>query len=184
MAAFNGYFLLVIIFAISVFILFPQFSVDQSLAKREIDIIDYDENVEKYLNKYQNSLGDDLEAYRNHIYRVLSYAMFYLNDNDQYQPIISVALVYHDLGLWTDSKLNYLEVSCKRAKKAMKDNGFNSRDINLAQDIIYYHHKITPFTGTSSGTGSTGTDAADNEIVNAVRKADWIDASYGIVNFG
>lgn len=45
-------------------------------------------------------------------------------------------------------------------------------DPQLLGDIIYWHHKLTPFRGPNA------------EIVNAVRKADWIDATAGLVRKG
>lgn len=50
-------------------------------------------------------------GYRNHIYRTITYAMHFLENAEEYERIVEAAFVYHDIGLWTDRKLAYLEPS-------------------------------------------------------------------------
>jgi hypothetical protein len=95
----------------------------------------------------------------------------YILDDESKLPIIAAALVYHDIGLWTDNILSYLEPGCARAKEEFKEK-LSKEDLQLMDDIIYYHHKVTPFDGPHA------------EVVNAVRKSDWVDATLGLVNHG
>jgi hypothetical protein len=148
------------------------------LSNRKINIIKSSPNLDRLLNNYKELINDDFQGYKNHIYRVLTYSLHYLDaDKTQdgkvlkYLPVIEAALVYHDIGLWTDRRLSYLELSSSRAKMEF-ENSWSVDKLELLHNIIYYHHKITPFTGTNE------------KIVNAVRKSDWIDASLGIVNHG
>lgn len=104
--------------------------------------------------------------------------MHYLNTDiahfaeiQKFIPVIEEALVFHDIGLWTDKQLSYLEPSSFRAKEALHDV-YSEEELTLLHNIIFWHHKVTDFEGEHE------------DIVNAVRKADWIDATMGIVNFG
>lgn len=138
---------------------------------REINVISTSEDVETYLKKFHNVLGADYESYRGHLYRVLTYTLHFLDGDQSALKAISAGLVYHDIAIWTDNNLAYLEPSVDHV---VTDTGsiFSAEELQLVKDIIYWHHKITPFHGASE------------KIVNAFRKADWIDATQGLVNHG
>lgn len=137
----------------------------------DLRVIKSSPGVEEEFAKYKELIGSDYEGYKNHVYRVLSYSLYFLNNDDTYKDVIERALVYHDIGLWTDSVLDYLDPSFEVAKKNL-EHVYNEEQLQLVHDIIIYHHKITPFDGNLA------------IIVNAVRKADWIDASQGFVHQG
>ena len=144
---------------------------DPSLTQ-DIKIITEIEEVEFPLKQFESLLGvADYAAYRNHIYRVLTYTTHFLNGDETYMHIIGPALVYHDIGLWTAKRLSYLEPGIDRAKE---DYGpaLNAEENLLMRDIIYFHHKFTPYVGLHA------------DVVNAVRKADWIDATHGLISQG
>lgn len=142
-----------------------------------IKIIERDDNVERFLKKYISYIGKDYDAYRNHIYRVLTYSIHFLHGSTNHLDTIAAALVFHDIGLWTNSSLAYIKPSCELAKRVMKKAKMSPRQVNLAQDIIYYHHKIFDFEDVDGSK-------INAEVVNAVRKADWIDASMGLIQHG
>ena len=141
--------------------------------ERDIVIIKDTEVVESYLSKYRDQIGEDYDGYRNHIYRVLSYTHHFLGAKayEKFAKEIQVALVYHDIGLWTDGELDYLDPSWLRAKADVSSE-FNEEQLELIKNIIIYHHKLTSFQGKHSG------------VVNAVRNADWIDATMTLVTKG
>lgn len=145
------------------------FTEDPTL-KGDIEIISDSQFVEDHLLEYKELIGSDYDGYRGHIYRVLTYTMHFLHGDEKHLHIIAAALVYHDLGLWTDSTLSYIEPSCQRAQENLA--GFDSVEKQLIDDIINYHHKFTAFEGEHA------------DVVNAVRRADWIDASFGILSKG
>jgi hypothetical protein len=130
-----------------------------------------DLTVERFLPQIAEAVGSDLPAYRNHIYRVLSYAQHFLGENPRGLEHIAFALVFHDAGMWTDRELAYLEPSEAQAERVRLEQAPHL-DGRLVADIIHWHHKLRPFTGP------------DADIVNAARKADWIDASLGWVRSG
>lgn len=140
-----------------------------------------------------NMSGDDYEGYRGHIYRVLTYALHFLDESPSYQSVIGIALVYHDIGLWTNGTLNYLEPSCKKAKYDMKKQKMSPTDVNLVQDIIYWHHKVTEYESDAATADTVSSPSLsyskisaikNDKIINAVRKADLIDFSFGIIKYG
>jgi hypothetical protein len=65
--------------------------------------------VEELFAPYRILLGDDFDGYRNHAYRCITYAMHFLDNATEYEQIVETAFVYHDIGLWTDQELAYLE---------------------------------------------------------------------------
>lgn len=136
-----------------------------------IEPIVSDPTVERYLPQIADAVGTDFAAYRNHIYRVLSYAAHFLGDNPRGREHIAFALVFHDVGMWTDHELAYLEPSESVAERVRTQHA-RHLDGTLIANIIHWHHKLLSFAGP------------DGEIVNAARKADWIDASMGMVRHG
>jgi hypothetical protein len=97
--------------------------------------------------------------------------MHFLRADERHRPLVETAFAYHDIALWTDRELAYLEPS---EVLALQDNATEAwgLDPDLLQDAIHWHHKITPYRGPGA------------EVVNAIRKADWIDASGGLLRQG
>eukprot|EP00954_Amorphochlora_amoebiformis_P010267 802499-Amorphochlora_amoeboformis.AAC.1 len=60
--------------------------------------------------RYPDIIGDDYAGYRGHIYRTLSFSLHFLA-NETHRGAIEAALVYHDIGLWTDSGMLGLGVT-------------------------------------------------------------------------
>lgn len=137
----------------------------------EIEILDQSPLIDELLGQFSTELGSNLKPYRGHLLRVLTYALHFLEGDRTHLPTMEVALVYHDIGVWTANTLAYLEPSVALAVKDNDANGWGY-DAELLRDIIYWHHKITPFRGRHAN------------VVNAIRKADWIDASNGRIRKG
>jgi hypothetical protein len=136
-----------------------------------IQPITTDPTVERFLPLVADVLGADLPAYRHHIYRVMSYARHFLGENQRGQDHIAFALVFHDIGMWTEGELAYLTPSEQRAEQVRAAQAPHL-DAALIAKIIHWHHKLLPYRGT------------DADIINAARKADWIDASQGLIRHG
>ena len=82
-------------------------------------------------------------------------------------PSMERALAYHDMGLFTDLTLEYLEPSAARAEKDLREK-LSAEELQLVRDIIVWHHKVLPWKSANEEHAA---------IVNAVRKGDWIDAT-------
>lgn len=137
----------------------------------EIKIIDHSDRVESLFAPYRDIIGADYRAYRGHVYRVITYAMHFLEGDEDARPLIETALVYHDIGLWTENELAYLEPSEEHALADNEKFGWGL-DPQLLRDAIHWHHKFFPYHG------------ANQRIVEAVRKGDWIDATDGKIRKG
>jgi hypothetical protein len=138
------------------------------------------------LAKFPVAMGDEMEAYRNHCLRVLSFAVAHLGGvkmvSSKSVDVMALALAYHDLGLWSDGTLDYLEPSARQLEASTRDkvedeDVFNDSDIATARAIITEHHKLTDYHSHDD----RGINA---NLVNAVRKGDWADFTIGIVRFG
>ncbi len=137
----------------------------------EIEIIAHSERVESVLNAYRDAIAGDLPGYRNHVYRAITYAMHFLGGHTHHRPLVDTAFAYHDIALWTDAATAYLEPSEALAVADNEVHGWGLEPDALVA-AIHWHHKIFAYTGPHA------------EVVEACRKADWIDASQGRIRKG
>lgn len=127
--------------------------------------------VEELLEPYRSTIGSDFDGYRNHVYRTITYALHFLNHNPDHEQLVETAFVYHDIGLWTDGELAYLEPSEALTLKDNETYGWGL-DPHALRGAIHWHHKILRYKGQHQ------------EVIEACRKADWIDASQGWIRKG
>ncbi|CAK0791264.1 unnamed protein product [Prorocentrum cordatum] len=143
-------------------------------SKADIKVITESAATEKWLFKYKDVIGEpDFERYRGHVYRVLNIALHLLKENprvEQLRETIEIALVFHDIALWTTRELSYVVPSNKLALETV--TGQTEEQKALMSNIILYHHKITPFKGENA------------DIVSAVIAADLADFTFGLVRSG
>ncbi|MEG3639445.1 hypothetical protein [Magnetococcus sp. PR-3] len=137
----------------------------------DVDIMTHSETLDHWLSPYEKLIGPDFAGYRGHIYRVLNHTLWFLKGDQRYRAEIEFALVHHDIGLWTDQDLAYLEPSIAQALKVNEAQGLGFEK-DLIHNLIFYHHKITAYKGGHA------------ELVNALRCADWVDASRGKIRHG
>ncbi|MEM1413848.1 MAG: HD domain-containing protein [Myxococcota bacterium] len=124
------------------------------------------------LEPHRATIGADFAGYRNHCLRVLSYALHFADEpSDADRQALEVALAFHDIALWTDRALAYLEPSEALATRENEARGLGV-DPQLLRDLIHWHHKATPFRGPRA------------DLVNALRKGDWVDATKGTFRKG
>lgn len=134
-------------------------------------IVTHDAYIESLFEPYRHIIGNDYEGYRNHVYRVYNYAMYLLKQDPKLRLSVATALVYHDIGLWTDRELAYLEPSIERCREDHAQNKWKL-DLEQLEAMIYWHHKIFRYRGNHQ------------QVVEAVRRADWADASKGMLRKG
>ncbi|HKO79088.1 MAG TPA: hypothetical protein VJU78_01775 [Chitinophagaceae bacterium] len=128
------------------------------------------QTIEDLMDRFKPLINTDYIKYRNHIYRVFLNCLL-LDDNKNNEEKYAVAAVFHDIGIWTDHTIDYLNPSIEQAKIYLS----KSRKQNLIKEItlmIYWHHKINKYQGEFAA------------IVENFRKADWIDVSIGLFGFG
>jgi hypothetical protein len=123
------------------------------------------------LAAHAGSLGEDATGYRHHAYRVANfYWLLAPGDADALEKL-SIAVAFHDLGIWTAGTFDYLPPSRELARAHMQASGRTDWGDEV-DAMIEAHHKIQ---GTPPGTRAS---------VEAFRRADWIDVSRGLRRFG
>ena len=127
--------------------------------------------VDDILGAYAGSLGEDLRAYRNHVYRVLNYLLLLAPEQSGNADLLQIAAAFHDLGIWTAGTFDYLEPSKRLARSYLAEKGLTHFGPEV-EAIIDHHHKLFPYCGAFSST------------VEPFRRADLVDVSLGIVRFG
>lgn len=130
--------------------------------------------LDAVLNQHAEQLGADFAAYRNHAYRTanLCFAMLDPGSIDAARiDVISIAAAFHDLGIWTDQTFDYLGPSRQLAHDWLASNACGGKTSEIDR-MILNHHKLTAYRGPHG------------ELVEAFRRADWIDVTRGVVKFG
>ena len=126
--------------------------------------------IEDLLLVFKSSIGVDFDKYRNHIYRVFLNCLL-IDANTFNEEKYAIASVFHDIGIWTNHTIDYLDPSIQLAKEYL----ITIDKLEWVEEIsmmIYWHHKISRYKGNPQTT------------VETFRKADWIDVSLGIKTFG
>jgi hypothetical protein len=125
--------------------------------------------IDEVLNDHQTALGDDFAGYRNHVYRIVNLCVAIAGRSELEK--IAVAAVFHDLGIWTHRTFDYLAPSIVLAHEYLVARAREDWTAEI-EGMIAYHHKITP-------------SAADpDSLIEAFRRADWIDVTGGLRKFG
>jgi HD superfamily phosphodiesterase len=133
--------------------------------------MEYSNNtIETLFQKFRSILGADHDKYRNHAYRVFLYCLLIDNEESNKEKY-AIAAVFHDIGIWTDHTLDYLNPSIEQAKIYLIKTG-RQHWIEEITAMIYWHHKIKKYKSEYGKTTET------------FRKADWIDVSFGLRAFG
>jgi hypothetical protein len=117
--------------------------------------------IEELLQKFRQVIGKDYDRYRNHVYRVFNNCLL-IDDAKLNEDKYAIAAVFHDLGIWTNHTIDYLDPSIEQAKGYLAQTGRQ----HIAEEIglmIYWHHKTSRYKGEYK------------ETVEIFRKADWID---------
>jgi HD domain len=127
--------------------------------------------VDEVLNDHAPELGRDFVAYRNHVYRVVNLCVAIMGDSRVELEKIAVAAVFHDLGIWTNNTFDYIGPSVAVAREHLAARRM-AHWIPEIEALIVSHHKLTQ------------SRANPQPLVEAFRRADWVDVSRGLRRFG
>ncbi|MDP9842359.1 hypothetical protein [Streptosporangium lutulentum] len=117
--------------------------------------------IEAVLARYAEVIGADLGAYRNHVYRGLTYQQRLLG-RDEVTNDLALAWAVHDLGIWTAGTFDYIAPSADLARKHAAEAGVEN--LPLVIEMVELHHKIR---------------SVENPLVETFRRADRTDAFRG-----
>ena len=125
--------------------------------------------IDEILGRWSETIGRDLGGYRNHVYRMVNFTFAIGEFDDEARRKIEIAGCFHDIGIWPERTLNYLEPSAKRAESYLAKNGIADWQPQIRQ-LICQHHKLRSFQS--------------DRLVEAFRKGDLVDFSLGIFKCG
>lgn len=125
--------------------------------------------LDELLERHAPVLGRDHRAYRNHCQRVVNFCAALAPRDEAGPQKMAIAAAFHDLGIWTHGTFDYLPPSEELAAAYLADAGKSAWTDEVVA-MVREHHRIRRYSG---GT-----------LVEAFRKADWLDVTQGLLSFG
>lgn len=127
--------------------------------------------LDELLEPWRSLIAEDFDGYRNHCQRMLSFCFALRACSEEEQTKVAIAACFHDIGLWTENTLDYLEPSVVPALQCLDERGLGawSDDIRL---MITEHHRLRAVRDSRY------------PLVEAFRQADLVDFSLGLVKCG
>lgn len=127
--------------------------------------------LDEVLDAFGAALGGDRDAYRGHAYRVFHFCRALAPNGPARADDIALAAAFHDLGIWSDGTVDYLPPSVRLLRAHLERDG-RTADADELVRMVELHHKLTPCRGERDA------------LVEAFRRADLVDVSFGLVRFG
>lgn len=126
--------------------------------------------LDAILAQWEPVIGADFAGYRNHCYRVLNLTRAFGHADADSTVKAAIAAAFHDLGIWSARSFDYLAPSRALAMVYLEQEGKGAWAAEI-DAMITMHHKLT-------GAGPAAS------LVEAFRRADWIDVSLGVLRYG
>jgi hypothetical protein len=126
--------------------------------------------LEDILSRWEEDIGKDYLAYKNHVYRVVHFTMALHRSSEEDRKKIIIAGCFHDLGIWADQTVDYLPPSMLLAKDYLRKRNLENWIVEI-ELMIDMHHKLSQYKNN------------DYPLVEVFRKADLVDVSLGIVKW-
>lgn len=136
-----------------------------------MQLVDRLPTLDSILARWRVDLGGDFTAYRNHCYRVANFCLALGDDGAETRDKLSIAVAFHDLGIWSAHTYDYLAPSRALARAWLEETS-RVEWCGEIEAMIELHHKIRSAPSTSG------------RLVERFRQADWIDVSRGVLRFG
>ena len=114
-----------------------------------VDIVTAHPIVDAVLDRHRDALGDDLSAYRNHVYRCLTYHQLLLGFS--IPDAAALAWSTHDLGIWTAGTFDYLTPSADLAVT-------KTAPATITAGVAYDYTVTVTNNGPSNATGTVLSD--------------------------
>jgi hypothetical protein len=133
-----------------------------------MEVVQSNPLIDSILATYKEAMGADMEKYRNHVYRMFNFAL-YFNKGEEVE-LLAIAAAFHDIGIWTDKTFDYIKPSIALAVEYVNANPQLYISGEKLAQIIDYHHKITR--------------VKFNPTAEHFRRADIADLTFGLIRFG
>jgi hypothetical protein len=138
------------------------------------DILPSHPLAEEILESHRHvARGDDegFDGYKAHAYRVINFARALTPDANDRDDKLAIAAAFHDLAAF--DTLDYLVPSIEAQDAWLRQTGRQPWSDELAL-IVAEHHRVRRY----------GPPRPHAALVEAVRRADLIDVSQGVIRFG
>lgn len=122
--------------------------------------------AEELFERHGPRFGPALAGYRGHVHRVIDMVAAQVQLTDHEATLLGVAGFFHDAGIWLDDSFDYLTPSMERAADHL--DGRPADDLALVSAMIDEHHRVRPAR-------------SDSALVEAFRRADLTDVSFGLI---
>jgi len=122
--------------------------------------------LDDILEPWAAALGADRVPYTNHVYRVLHFCFALHPPTEDERRKLVVAGAFHDLGIWSESTLDYLPPSVALARRYLAEHGLGEWGDEVAL-VIDLHHRLRAYRGDGAA------------LVEPFRRADLVDVSMG-----
>lgn len=128
--------------------------------------------IDGILGPHQRGLGELYDGVRNHAYRMLNFGRLFAPAEPFRDERIAIMAAFHDLPAFLDWHLeDYLERAAALADDYLETAGRPEWCAEMRL-MIENHHRIRPYR------------VPGGALVEATRRADWIDVSVGVLRFG
>lgn len=138
------------------------------------EIVDSLPLAEEILEAHRHRAGGDdtgWDAYKAHVYRIINFARALSPDSPDRDEKLAIAAAFHDLAAF--DTLDYLVPSIEAQDAWLRDTGREAWSPELAL-VVAQHHRLARY----------GPSRPFAPLVEAVRRADLIDVSQGLIRFG
>jgi hypothetical protein len=126
--------------------------------------------IDDVLGSWAEQIGRDLPGYRGHVYRTFNFARA-LSGTATDTRDLALAAAFHDLGIWAERTFDYLEPSALHAESYVAARQ-PLVDAEALRRTILLHHKLT------------SCERQGGARAEAFRRADLVDLSLGLIDFG
>ncbi|TXH73010.1 MAG: hypothetical protein E6Q88_05700 [Lysobacteraceae bacterium] len=137
----------------------------------EAGIVVEEAQIESIFAEWRQALGAEYAGYRGHVYRVFNCCLRLRDCDADERRKLAIALVFHDIGLWSARTLDYLPPSEAEAVAWLARNGLAAWSDEIAM-MIRMHHRIRHWRDPAT------------PLVETLRRADLIDFSLGAYSGG
>lgn len=127
--------------------------------------------LEEIFSEWKTVIGNEYQGYRNHVYRMIHFCFALRQCSEEEKQKIIIAAAFHDIGIWIEDTVDYIEPSIPPAVEYLKRSGLESWTAEISL-MISEHHKMRAYKGDFF------------PLVELFRKADLVDFSFGAVKFG
>lgn len=134
------------------------------------ELVTENDLIDEILDPYRDDLGTVHPGIRNHCLRMLNYCRYMVPAEPFRDERIAVMAAFHDLPVLLDGDCEYVSRGADLAEQFLEKMGHPEWAPEI-RAMCENHHKVTRYRGPHTA------------MVEAARRADWMDVSFSILRF-